>query len=307
MGRVISIEGLLRKRREAAPPGPGFVPEIGAYDVIAISTSAGKDSLAMMDYVVTLAREAGVADRIVAIHSDLGEVEWPGTKDLAAEHAAHYGIRYMVVTRIGGIAKKTGKSYKAGDVHGDILDYAERRGAFPSPENRWCTSDFKRGPIKRAFTALAKEWKAANPKAGRPCRILDCIGMRAEESPKRAKLPVFEVRIKTSAQHVDTWLPIHHWLTPHVWARIKASGARHHRAYDLGMPRLSCVLCIYAPREVLMLAGKHNREVLDRYVEVERKTGYRFRNDLALEEIRNALDAGEEPDAAKLGDGAWGM
>jgi hypothetical protein len=37
-----------------------------AYDVILINTSAGKDSQAMLDHVMALAREAGVAQRVVA-------------------------------------------------------------------------------------------------------------------------------------------------------------------------------------------------------------------------------------------------
>lgn len=80
-----------------------------------------------------------------------------------------------------------------------------------------------------------------------------------------------------------------------MWADIKASGVRHHWAYDLGMPRLSCCFCIFAPKEALMLAGKHNRAKLDAYVEVEQAVGSRFKFELSLLEVRDALDRGEEP------------
>src|SRR3954451_4212836 len=85
------------------------------------------------------------------------------------------------------------------------------------------------------------------------------------------------------------------WTVQQVWRRIRASGVRHHPAYDLGMPRLSCCFCIFATRPALMLSGKHNRPLLDEYVAVERETGHLFRQNLSLASIASALDAGEEP------------
>jgi hypothetical protein len=80
-----------------------------------------------------------------------------------------------------------------------------------------------------------------------------------------------------------------------VWDRIRASGVRHHPAYDLGMPRLSCCFCIYSPRSALLLAGKHNPGLLADYVAVEREIGHRFRVELPLAEVQRALEEGEEP------------
>jgi hypothetical protein len=68
-----------------------------------------------------------------------------------------------------------------------------------------------------------------------------------------------------------------------------------HRAYDLGMPRLSCCFCIFAPRSALLLAGKHNPELLDEYVRVEKEIGHSFRLELPLAEVQRALAEGEEP------------
>ncbi|MHB1784228.1 MAG: hypothetical protein ACYCTE_16375 [Acidimicrobiales bacterium] len=46
--------------------------EVASYDWIVVDTSAGKDSQAIIDQVVRIARAAGVADRMVAVHADLG-------------------------------------------------------------------------------------------------------------------------------------------------------------------------------------------------------------------------------------------
>lgn len=288
------------------------IPDLQSYDWIVLSSSAGKDSQAMLTYVTWLAQKRGIADRIVVVHSDLGRVEWPGTVELAAEQAAHYGHRFVTVSRAGKVCKAPSRSgvplYAKGERYGDLLDQVRRRHRqltalgrsappWPDAQNRWCTADFKRGPINTLFTALAREWRA-DTGAERPCRILDCIGLRADESPKRKASAMFERRTTTSRKVVDSWLPIKWWSAEQVWHTIKLSGVRHHVAYNLGMPRLSCCLCVFASREALMIAGEHNPELLDAYVRVERETGWKFRKDLALADIQAALEQGERAERA---------
>jgi len=65
------------------------------------------------------------------------------------------------------------------------------------------------------------------------------------------------------------------------------------------MPRLSCCFCIFAPREALLLAGKHNPELLGEYVEVERRIGHRFRVNLALADVKRDLEGGVEAGPVK--------
>ena len=74
---------------------------------------------------------------------------------------------------------------------------------------------------------------------------------------------------------------------------IEASGAPYHPAYDLGMPRLSCVFCIFAPKAALILAGKHNPKLLAEYVQVEQEIGHRFTVKLSMAEVAQAVESGE--------------
>lgn len=53
------------------------------YDCIVISSSGGKDSQAMLAHVHAQAVLQGVEDRLVVVHADLGDMEWPGTKACA--------------------------------------------------------------------------------------------------------------------------------------------------------------------------------------------------------------------------------
>jgi 3'-phosphoadenosine 5'-phosphosulfate sulfotransferase (PAPS reductase)/FAD synthetase len=254
-----------------------MIPDLSSFDYIAVSTSAGKDSQAMLDLVVEAATAAGVRDRVLAIHADLGPAEWEGTGALAAEHAAHYGVPLVTVRR-----------------DQDLLAQVTVRGMWPSPKQRYCTSDHKRDQIQKHYTQLAAQARR------RLVRILECVGLRAQESSGRAKRPALarNDRASNSRREVVTWLPIHAWTVEDVWARIRQAGTRPHPAYLLGMPRLSCVFCIFAGEAALLLAGYHNRKLLDVYVAVEEKTGHTFKQGLSLRAIRDKLDTGYFPPPA---------
>ena len=86
------------------------------------------------------------------------------------------------------------------------------------------------------------------------------------------------------------WLPVHDMLEGAVWDRIRKSGVPYHKAYDLGMPRLSCVFCVFAPKHQLEIAGKHNPELLSEYVRVEDKIGHSFRKDFKIAEVQQSLN-----------------
>lgn len=262
--------------------------KLSDWDVVVVNTSGGKDSQAMMDYLFELAEAEGVTDRLHALHCDLTEMEWPGTRELAEEQSDHYGIPFHVMTR----------------PQGNLLEQVRKRGMWPSNTARYCTSDHKRGQADKVIRSLARE---VEQREGRPARVLSCMGLRAEESPARAKKPESWVdkRLGTKkGREVVVWLPIRDWTVNQVWDRIKKSGVRHHPAYDLGMPRLSCVFCIFAPRDALILAGQHNPELLDRYVEVEKEIGHTFRKNLPIADIQTAIQNGEQPKAMT---GDWNM
>ncbi len=365
-------------------------PNLGSYDVIVINSSAGKDSQAMLDHVVEQADAAGVRDRLVVLHCDLGlspggqEIEWPGTKELAAEHAAHYGLRFIVVQRgVRGFLEEidyrgmfpanqqrycTSKFKQdqgnkvitalADEARGEepdpgfleqidrlghwpraetrnctstfkrdpgqkainrlalevidqppgpgFLEQIEDRGMFSDQDNRLCTSNNKRDPANTAITQLADEARDGSKR--RP-RILQCFGFRAQESSRRKKMRTFSIDKRTSntRKEVNVWLPIHAWKVEQVWERIAAAGTRYHPAYDLGMSRLSCRFCIFAPRSQLILSARLNPELFQEYLDLETRIGHRFQHKLSLADIKAAVDAGEQGHEDGPDDGCWNM
>ena len=264
-------------------------PEINLHDwdLVLLNTSAGKDSQTLINQVVKQAQRQGYPlTSMVAVHADLGRMEWPGTRQLAEAQAAHHGIEFHVVSR----------------PQGDLLDEVRQRGRWPSPSVRYCTAHHKRGQIAKLVTRLHRE----RGKPGAPFRLLNCLGFRSQESPARANREPLARNgyLSTKSREVWNWLPIHHWTENQVWADIKTSGVPYHPAYDHGMPRLSCVFCIFAPRGALIKAGRLNPELLQEYVDVEHSIDHRFQHRQSIAEIQRAIAAGE---TSGREDGSWNM
>lgn len=260
--------------------------DLSTYDVILVNSSAGKDSQAMLSHLIARLDADGIERaRVVVVHADLGRVEWEGTRELAAEQAAAYGLRFEVVRR-----------------DRDLLHQIEHeRRMFPSSTARYCTSDQKTSQVVKLITRLVTE---IDPdRIGRRVRILNCLGIRAQESPARAKKVPFGPDpanwSKPGKAHgkreVDRWLPIFHWTTEQVWAEISRSGLRHHPAYDAGMPRLSCAFCILAGRRELILAVRLNPALAAEYAAIEARIGHTFKADLSMAEL---IELAAEPDEA---------
>lgn len=261
-----------------APP----VPDLASYDVILVNISGGKDSQAALDETVRAADAAGARDRIVTVFCDLGdEDEWPGTRELAAEHAAHYGgLRHEVVCR--EVITAGGQR-----VQQSLSEHIEERGMWPDAARRYCTSDLKRAPVHRLLTRLAAEKRAAGI-TGRRVRILNVLGLRAQESAKRALMAPFsrdERATNQTVRLVDEWLPVHDWTAGQVWARIAEAGTRPHPVYAAGMPRLSCRFCVLASRSALVLAARLDPAGAERRAGMEDRMGHTFRKGMPMRDI----------------------
>jgi 3'-phosphoadenosine 5'-phosphosulfate sulfotransferase (PAPS reductase)/FAD synthetase len=158
----------------------------------------------------------------------------------------------------------------------------EERGMFPSPQQRQCTSDLKRGPIEKVIRHLTYARKAAGHPAWH--LVVNCMGLRAEESVTRKKMPpfAFDKGNSKAGREWYEWLPVHDWTEAEVYAAIKAAGQQPHIVYRKGMKRFSCVFCIYADKESLTTAARLVRDepwlandpnVYKNYTALEKSTG----------------------------------
>lgn len=214
--------------------------------LVVCNHSGGKDSQVMYLRLKNLVP----AERLVVIHSNLGEMEWDGVK----EHIyATVESRHEIIVTAN--EKKT------------FLSMVENRGMFPSPKYRQCTSDLKRDPIKKVVNRLTNERGFD--------KVLNCMGLRAAESSARSKRSPFKL-VKANSNSKRTWyewLPIHHLSTKQVFDEIFAAGEKPHWAYEAGMTRLSCSFCIMSSDKDICTAAKLRPELLEKIAGLEQKIG----------------------------------
>lgn len=251
------IDAKFTEAAAAAEPEPiteDYQAEIDAGALFVVNHSGGKDSQAMFIKLL----EIVPASQMLVVHASLGEMEWPGALELAEQQAKAAGVPFIVAR-----ANKTFLDM--------VLNRYEARPdvpSWPSAKHRQCTSDLKRGPITREVRRYAT--------ANGYNRIVNCMGMRAQESSSRAKKPIW----KNHAEHGRAgrswfdWLPIHSLKTDEIFQTIAQAGQQPHYAYTSGNERLSCVFCIMASANDLIQGAKHNPELYAKYCEIEKRTGY---------------------------------
>jgi DNA sulfur modification protein DndC len=218
---------------------------IGLGALFVINSSGGKDSQAMTIKLSRLIPK----HQLVIIHSHLTGVEWPGVIEHIQENSCGIEVH---ITR----ARKT------------FFEMVDHRRRFPDASRRQCTSDLKRGPIQKFINNFCKERRFNT--------VVNCIGLRAEESPGRAKKEPFRYREDLSAAHRKQyeWLPIHDLTTTQIWNAITLAGQRPHWAYSKGMTRLSCCFCIMASAGDLRVAAEQNPDLFKQYVDKEKELGF---------------------------------
>ena len=192
--------------------------------------------------------------QLLVVHAPLGDIEWPGTME-HIERTIPPGVPLILAHTASG------KS---------LLQRIEERGRFPDARRRFCTSDMKRGPIERELRRYLK----AHPRFGG--RIVNAMGMRADESPARAKRAPWRRNDRNSraGRAWFDWLPIHGLATEEVFGVIAGARQTPHWAYAAGMSRLSCSFCILASRSDLTRAAELRPGLYREYAALERRIGH---------------------------------
>lgn len=210
-----------------------------------INDSGGKDS----QCTKILLNQLIPKEQLLIIHAHLPGVEWEGTQ----EHIKRFSNDLPVIITI---ATKT------------FFQMVDRRQNWPAPKQRQCTSDLKRGPIERDVRRYIKKHNLSG-------LVVNCMGMRAQESSNRAKKNpfVFNKRNSKAGREWYDWLPIHKLKIEQVFDTIRKAGQEPHWAYSKGMSRLSCCFCIMANQNDLWISSKINNELFNKYVEKEKEIG----------------------------------
>lgn len=208
-----------------------------------INFSGGKDSSAMLAYLC----EKYPCIRKHVVFADTG---WEH------EDAVEWGK--LIVARFGlplHVVKNPNK---------DFIGMVRKRRMFPAPAQRQCTSDLKRGPIQT--------WIRRN--ISDPV-VVNCMGMRAEESPQRAKKSKLsrDKKMSNGRRTVWNWLPIQDWTEVRVREFLAERNIPLHPVYRY-LNRFSCRVCIYMSEGDLKAVFLNDPDAFQRIAELEAEIGF---------------------------------
>ena len=252
-----------------------------ASTALLLNLSGGKDSTRMLGFV----REKYPEVKTYAVMADTGfehvkpvpAVEW------CRNIAARFGLPLTVV-------RNPNKTY---------LEMVRRRGMFPSAQFRQCTSDLKRGPVQKFLRTIPEKV------------VINCMGMRAEESAQRARqLPWKQDKeLSTNGRTVYNWLPIFEESTEEVLGWHWQNGVPLHPVYvpeyhrdgtEGGyLRRFSCRVCIFATDHDVRMIHQHDREAFNQVSALEQEMGFTMKSGRSLVQIVGA-PAAPPTDQAQL-------
>lgn len=273
-----------------------ITPILGKADALIVSISGGKDSDAMLLALHDFRQQHGWNIPLIAIHCDVGRMEWRETLPHCEQMAEKYADEFHVLRH-----------------ELDLVDGIKRRMAtrpdappFPSSAARFCTAGWKREVCDKY---IRQRWQ-------QNATVIVAIGLRDEESRARAAKPDCWERgssAPTLNRSVYDWLPIRHWTLADVWNRLGYSlndlhnlqayyraadsslrrmqenvfGA--HVAYLRGNERLSCALCVLGSQNDLRNGAEWNHDLYRELVQIEIESGFSFQEKKPLSNLRPDL------------------
>lgn len=129
-----------------------------------------------------------------------------------------------------------------------FLQLAALKGRFPSTTARFCTEGLKVKPIKDLISKILATGED----------VENWSGVRAEESPKRAKLPEREFFFANESTGAEAWhyRPILKWSAKDCFEIMKRHGVKPNPLYKMGFARVGCFPCINCRKAELRLIAE---------------------------------------------------
>lgn len=249
---------------------------------VAYSLSGGKDSVSIAHATDRLLDSLGhPRDRRIAIHADLGRIEWKSTPDTVERTAAAIGVPLVVVRRkAGDLISRWERRFELGRERYAALETYHLTGPWSSASNRFCTAELKTQVI---LPELLRQWRKTT--------ILSIVGIRREESLRRRLTPISKREgkpwVRAGGGGILTWHPGVDILEPQVFAYIEREGLPLAEAYPLGSSRFGCTFCVLGAAKDLAVAARvpTNRGTLLHLVEMEATSTFSFQPDRWLGDV----------------------
>ena len=146
-----------------------------------------------------------------------------------------------------------------------FLDLAVLKGRFPSTMARFCTQKLKVEVVIKEFSKYLQEGHD----------VKDWVGIRADESTRRAKMPEMELFLTDDQTGCEAWhyRPILKWTANDCFEMMKRHGVEPNPLYKEGFSRVGCFPCISCRKEELRIIAEKYPGVIDRLNDWEVKVG----------------------------------
>jgi len=225
------------------------------YELILINFSSGKDSIAQLQYILNLGIDKSKI-KLVCIDVPFDFPDLPKYRDYLLKE--FFEIEYIVL--------KTESDYE---------DMIERYG-FPSRMNKWCNSTWKVTLLNKFHKSLIKD----------NIKFITCIGTRADESPRRAKMLDKGVWGKT-----DFIFPVFDFSDDDIVKIINDNNIPIFYTYKY-FNRLSCFVC---PEDSKKYFKTLYKNFPDLYIKglnymVKGLSCEAYRNTFAIDQLKNISD-----------------
>jgi 3'-phosphoadenosine 5'-phosphosulfate sulfotransferase (PAPS reductase)/FAD synthetase len=222
------------------------------YDQIHCNFSGGKDSLAcvlllLYGYKVPKEKLVLVHMRVDGSYENEVFFDWEQTDEYLNYCSEKLDIPLVTIFADMGLKERI-----------------EVRGKWPSSKQQYCTSYQKRDVYNKWVRNLG------------PGRFLCVTGERAQESPRRANKPTFEIH-KTTAptlnRYVDWYRPVHHLLEDEAWELMRLAEIEPHPCYER-VSRCSCKFCIFLTPIEMGTVSELYPEEFNELIDMEKRLGH---------------------------------
>ncbi len=205
----------------------------------AVFADTGNEHEATLEYVARLHERTG-GPKVETVRADFKR-ELLQHRDYILREWPKQGIPYEVVQESARLHEPTGIPF---------LDLCIVKGRFPSRMAQFCTEELKVIPITTQIVLPMLE----------KGRVLQWLGIRGEESARRAKQP----RYNRDDSGSTLWRPIKNWTLQEVWDQHKRHGLAPNPLYAQGMSRVGCMPCINCRKSELRSIAERFPHHIDR-------------------------------------------
>lgn len=291
------------------PPEARQLLEGGAHLVVNVSGGADSDAMLFALWTAYQQHRQQWPGGFWVIHAHLGRNEWQFTLPHIHDYVTSLTGRPPIIVQRqkGDLLDRWWQRYHTLQAQGRTVP------PWSSAAARFCTGEMK--------TQIIHHW--IRQQFPHNATVISAIGIRAGESPGRARKSVFAPEPKASAptkqRNVYRWLPIHHFTLSDVWgtlgwtleqlaalrtvvretvqpgdvagllALLKQHGYRLHPAYALSNARVSCSACVLASRGDLLNGIAWQPDHFRDLVELELTSGFSFQPGQWLADLRPDL------------------